>query len=72
MHYNTTRSFMTYHFKQEENMKVTFLLCVLLIAFTVACTYSITMVHSEGGSDVIDENQVPSNDMTIPVLPVKP
>lgn len=34
------------------------------------CTYSINMVHSEGtASDVIDEVQKPSADISVPITP---
>lgn len=48
---------------------------ISLSAFLCSCTYSITMVHTEGqATDVVDEQQTPSTKvsptLTIPVKPL--
>lgn len=52
-------------------MKILSTLFILL--FLASCTYSINMIHSEGSaSDMIDEEQIPSADIspdiTIPAV----
>lgn len=43
--------------------KVTGIFC--LISAITSCTYSINMIHSEGtATDMIDENQAPSTDLS--------
>lgn len=43
-------------------MKITL---ISIFAFLSSCTYSITMVHTEGqASDVVDETQTPSTTLT--------
>ncbi len=48
---------------------------ISLSALLCSCTYSITMVHTEGSaSDVVDEQQTPSTtvspSLTVPVKPL--
>ena len=49
---------------------------VFLILLLQACTYSITMIHSEGSTDSLDENQTASptvsQDIKVPVRSGKP
>ena len=48
---------------------------ISILALLSSCTYSITMVHTEGtASDVVDEQQTPSTtvspNLTVPVKPL--
>jgi hypothetical protein len=50
-----------------------FFLMAIMITMCTSCTYSITMVHTEGqASDVVDETatNTPSTSVTVPVSAV--
>lgn len=48
------------------------LMSLLVIGMLTSCTYSITMVHTEGSaSDVVDEQQTPTADVK-PDIKVSP
>lgn len=44
------------------------LISLFLLSFLASCTYSVTLVHTEGeASDVVDENQAPAPTATVTV-----
>jgi hypothetical protein len=56
-----------------EKTKIPIILMLILIVALTGCTYSITMVHTEGvASDVVDETDTvsPSTSVTIPMSPL--
>jgi len=49
------------------------IIVIVIMTLLTACTYSITMVHTEGmASDVVDETatNTPSTSITVPVTPI--
>jgi len=50
------------------NKLTSLLLCVLAGFALQACTYSVTLAHSEGSSDVVDETQdnKPQGSLSLP------
>lgn len=41
---------------------------IALISIMASCTYSINMIHTQGtASDVVDENQTPTADISAPI-----
>jgi hypothetical protein len=56
-----------------EDTKVPIILMLMLIVALTGCTYSITMVHTEGvASDVVDDTDTvsPSTNVTMPMIPL--
>jgi hypothetical protein len=46
-------------------MKLPIILTIMMRILMTGCTYSITMVHTEGqATDVVDEQQTPSTSVT--------
>lgn len=48
--------------KEAKSMNYIYLVGIAILL--TACTYSITMVHSRGSTDVVDENQAASPDIS--------
>lgn len=46
-------------------MRLPIIMMIMMTIIMTGCTYSITMVHTEGqASDVVDEQQTPSTSIT--------
>jgi hypothetical protein len=57
---------------EEKEIFMRYVLSLALLSILTACTYSITMVHTEGSAtDIVDENQTPTADVTasLPTIP---